>query len=462
VHVKHLIIGAGPTGLGAAYRLNELGEHDWLILDRNDYVGGLAASFKDSAGFTWDIGGHVVFSHYDYFDRLVEKALGDKYLTHKRISKVRMASNWVPYPFQNNIRHLPRELCWECVQGLIPGNRPEADPSNFKEWIERVFGPGIARLFMLPYNFKVWATPPEHMSYQWTGERVSIVDLEQTLKNLILEQKDEAWGPNSMFRFPLHGGTGEIFRRLAQPLEDQILTGREVWKVDAAHKTLLTRQGETITYDHLLTTVPLDQMVGEMLANCPDTVRKAAKQLKHNSVYVAGVGVDGMRQDDTCWMYFPEDHAPFYRLTNFHNYSPNNAAKPGESRAFMAETSFSEHKSEALPGLMDRTVDGLVRTGMMNAEDQGRILSRWEYTADYGYPVPTLGRDKALDTIQPFLESMDIYSRGRFGGWKYEAANMDHSVMQGVEWANRMIRDEAETTYGFNRKGQTLHVRRAA
>ncbi len=462
MHVKHLIIGAGPTGLGAAYRLNELGEHDWLILDRNDYVGGLAASFKDSVGFTWDIGGHVVFSHYDYFDRLVEEALGEDYLTHKRISKVHTASGWVPYPFQNNIRHLPRELCWECVQGLMPGNRPEGDPDNFKEWIERVFGPGIARQFMLPYNFKVWATPPEFMSYQWIGERVSIVDLEQTLKNLILEQKDEEWGPNSMFRFPLRGGTGEIFRRLARPLEDRILLNRRVWSIDAAKRSLRTMQGEIITYDHLLTTMPLDLLLEDMLKDCPDTVRDAGQRLSHNGVHVTGVGVDGMRQDDTCWMYFPENQAPFYRLTNFHNYSPNNAAKPGQSRAFMAETSFSLHKPENTAELMDRTVDGLVRTGMMDAEDQSRILSRWEYTADYGYPVPTLGRDKALDTIQPFLESMDVYSRGRFGGWKYEAANMDHSVMQGVEWANRMIRDDPETTYGFNREGQPLHVRRAA
>ena len=50
--VKYLIIGAGPTGLGAAHRLNELGESDFLVLDANDYAGGLAASFKDEQGFT--------------------------------------------------------------------------------------------------------------------------------------------------------------------------------------------------------------------------------------------------------------------------------------------------------------------------------------------------------------------------------------------------------------------------
>jgi hypothetical protein len=66
---------------------------------------------------------------------------------------------------------------------------------------------------------------------------------------------------------------------------------------------------------------------------------------------------------------------------------------------------------------------------------------------EYAYPVPTLERDQALAVIQPRLEALKIYSRGRFGGWKYEVGNMDHSVMQGVEWAQRMLEAGQETTY---------------
>ena len=76
---KIVILGAGPTGLGAAYRLQELGYRNWAIYERNPYVGGLATSFVDSAGFTYDIGGHVMFSHYKYFDDLVDKLLSDNY-----------------------------------------------------------------------------------------------------------------------------------------------------------------------------------------------------------------------------------------------------------------------------------------------------------------------------------------------------------------------------------------------
>ena len=55
------IVGAGPTGLGAAYRLNELGHKNWAVFEKNGFVGGHAASFVDPEGFTWDVGGHVLF-----------------------------------------------------------------------------------------------------------------------------------------------------------------------------------------------------------------------------------------------------------------------------------------------------------------------------------------------------------------------------------------------------------------
>src|SRR6266480_3186806 len=79
-----VILGAGPTGLGAGYRLAELGHHNWDIYEASDHVGGLAASFRDPEGFIWDQGGHVMFSHYSYFDDLVERMLRGDYDQHMR------------------------------------------------------------------------------------------------------------------------------------------------------------------------------------------------------------------------------------------------------------------------------------------------------------------------------------------------------------------------------------------
>ncbi len=447
---RYLIIGAGPTGLGAARRLKELGMDDYLVLEKDNHAGGLASSFKDDKGFTWDIGGHVVFSHYEYFDDLMDSLLGDERLEHERESWVRSSGTWVPYPFQNNIRYLPREVRWDCVEGLLPGNRETMPPADFGQWIKHIFGAGIARHFMNPYNFKVWATPPELMQFGWIGERVSVVDLKKVLKNIIMEQDDVAWGPNNTFKFPLHGGTGEIFRRMAKRIEKRIEYGQSVVSIDADKKIATTDKGLEVEYDVILNTAPVDILTSRWLTEKDPAMIDAAGRLTHNSVYVAGVGLDikeEKERNSRCWMYYPEADSPFYRVTNFHNYSPNNVARPGEQLAFMCESSFSEHKPENVDELMDRTIEGLVNTTMMDAARKDDICTKWDISVDYGYPVPCLERDGALKVIQPRLEEKDIYSRGRFGGWKYEVSNMDHSVMQGVEWAERMITGAPETTY---------------
>jgi protoporphyrinogen oxidase len=459
MRVKYLIIGAGPTGLGAANRLAELGENDFLVLERHPYAGGLAASFTDPAGFTWDVGGHVVFSHYKAFDRLLDELLGEDVLHHQRESWIRLAGTFVPYPFQNNIRRLPPDLVWECVEGLLAAGRDAAagvhtgPPAHFREWIDRVFGPGIARLFMIPYNFKVWAHPAETMSHRWIGERVSVVDAGRVVKNIIYAADDVAWGPNNTFSFPLRGGTGEIFRRLAARFADRVRLGEPCRRIDAAAKTVLTGSGQTIAYGHLLNTGPLDLLVTEQLAAASPAMHQAAGCLKHSGSVIHGLGFAGAPPDPRCWMYFPESDCPFYRVTNFHNYSPLNTPDPDgmvpRSRALMTETSFSAYKPADPATLTADTLAGLVATSLIAPEDLARHTATWEMRVPYAYPIPCLERDKVLAILQPGLEALGIQSRGRFGGWKYEVGNMDHSLMQGIQWAERLVLGRPETVYSL-------------
>ena len=69
---------------------------------------------------------------------------------------------------------------------------------------------------------------------------------------------------------------------------------------------------------------------------------------------------------------------------------------------------------------------------------ESEIVSRWYHKEKYGYPVPSTNRDAALEAVQPLLEERSIFSRGRFGAWKYEVSNQDHSFMQGVELINAL------------------------
>jgi protoporphyrinogen oxidase len=69
------VIGAGPTGLCAAYRLHELGYTNWELLEGTQEPAGLACTIRDQAGFGWDIGVHCLFSHFSFFDALLDDML---------------------------------------------------------------------------------------------------------------------------------------------------------------------------------------------------------------------------------------------------------------------------------------------------------------------------------------------------------------------------------------------------
>jgi len=440
-----VIIGAGPVGLGAAYRLQELGYSDWAIYERHPYIGGLATSFQDSAGFTYDIGGHVMFSHYPYFDALVDKLLGDDFTNILRESWIWMMDRWVPYPFQNNIRHLPTDALLECLNGLVDVQKLDpGETRNFGEWVDAIFGGGIGRHFMRPYNFKVWAHPLEMMSKAWMAERVSVVDLKRILRNVITQHDEVSWGPNSTFKYPLRGGTGGLYSRFEPYIHDHLSLNRELVEVNVEEKRLRFADGGDETYDVLISAAPLPQLL-RMMRPAPQAALDALTGLHHSSGLVVGVGVARPCPSEKCWIYFPEASAPFYRVTYLSNYSPYIA--PEGHFLLLTETSYSEFKREDKATIVDRVIEGLIATHLLEPEDRERIAATYTIDVDYFYPVPSLTRDTALDVIQPYLLGHDIYSRGRFGAWQYEIGNMDHSVMQGVEVVNHLLLAEPEKTW---------------
>lgn len=444
-----VILGAGPTGLGAARRLTEIGGSDVQVFDENSQAGGLASSFVDQHGFTWDIGGHVQFSHYGYFDELMDELLGDQWLQHQRESWVWMRDRFIPYPLQNNIHLLPRDDFQRCISGLIHTIKQGPPPlENFQDWIEASFGQGLAEVFMLPYNMKVWAHPPASMSYDWVGERVAKVDLTRIISNALDGNEDRAWGPNNRFRFPLSGGTGQIWRTLADRLPKGVFRpNHRCVHVETAKRTVHFADGSHEQYDRLISTIPLDSFIE--LSDLA-SLKPSIAEFRYSTVHVVGIGLKGTpppHLKTKCWMYFPEANCPFYRATVFSNYSPNNVPDSSRFWSLMVEVSESQFKAVDRSRLLDSVMSGLLATRLI--ESPNEIASVWTHSACHGYPTPFLGRDRLVEPILTELEKVQVYSRGRFGGWKYEVSNQDHSLMQGVELINYLAFGTPELTYWF-------------
>jgi protoporphyrinogen oxidase len=274
------------------------------------------------------------------------------------------------------------------------------------------------------------------------GDRVAVVDVGRIEANIGLNRDDVSWGPNATFQFPQQGGTGEIWRRVGGRLEDKISLNRAAVRVDAKKRVVHFADGSSEGYDLLLSSMPLDLLVG-MLSGVEFDLN--IKPLHHSTVTIVGIGIKGQVPESLqtkCWMYFPEDKAPFFRATVFSNYSHYNA--PEGTWSLMTETASSRYVPFPNGDFEQLVIEGAKRTRLIPAD--AKIESVWSFQAGYGYPTPSLGRDAVLERALPALAQHGIYSRGRFGAWKYEVSNQDHTFMQGVEWVNAMLRGEPELT----------------
>ncbi|KAA8642605.1 hypothetical protein EYZ11_011577 [Aspergillus tanneri] len=496
--VDILVIGAGPTGLGAAKRLQQLGSTSWLIVDSNERPGGLASTDVTPEGFLFDVSGLAVFSHYKYFDDCLDEALPQStdWYEHQRVSSVRYQGQWVPYPFQTNIAVLPKDEQVRCLRSLIDAalearTRPATDkPQNFDEWSVRNVGEHLNEIFMRPYNFKAWAIPTtkvghlgdldwkvpmlirHQMDATWVGERVPVPNLKLLMSNVIRNKVTRHWGPNAIFRFPAKGGTGAIWFAVAHTFAKQnkrFGTPGTVTKIDADAKKVHMLDGTVVQYRTLISTMAVDDLA-EFMGDVQ--LQQMCKRLFYSSSNVIGVGIRGHRPGcirDKCWLYFPEDEYPFYRATIFSNYSPFNQPqeqtqlptqqlangqkpvssepKPGPYWSIMVEISESSYKPVNHETILADSIQGLINAELLNPDDE--IVSTYIRRFEHGYPTPSLECNGALTAILPYLQQKDILSRGRFGSWKYEVGNQDHSFMLGVEAVDHVVSGGIELTLSY-------------
>ena len=294
----------------------------------------------------------------------------------------------------------------------------------------------------------MWAYDPGALDVGWMAERVAPVDVRRVVRNLVLRKDDVSWGPNSTFRFPLRGGTGAIWRAIASRLPaDRLHFGRRIAGVDSRDRTIRFEDGETVRYGHLISTMPLDVLL-RSLSDRSDLAPQAARFV-HSSSHIVGIGLEGRTPEPLrtkCWMYFPEPHVPFYRCTVFSNYSPHNVPRPGSTWSLIAEVSESPDKIVDGSRVVNEVVAGLRACHLIG--DADAIVSTWHTRVEYRLPdAVARPRRGAWRPSMPSSDSANIFSRGRFGAWKYEASNQDHSVMQGVEAVEHILHGARERTY---------------
>jgi UDP-galactopyranose mutase len=457
--VSCVIVGAGPTGLSAAYHLGS----DTLLLERNATVGGWCRSIEDQ-GFTFDHAGHIMFSNDPYVLKLYDKLLGANLHWQNREAWVYSKNVFTRYPFQGALYGLPPKVITECIVGAMEARFGTLQPDkacasnvvedccadgtveiangkaaqagevkNFEQFIYKVWGAGIAKHFAIPYNRKLWTVPLSEMETSWLGGRVPLPDLEEIIEGA-LEPVGKPMGPNARFGYPLKGGFQALMSGFLPHIRGKIELNADVVQLLPQEHLIALADGRRFRYDDLISTMPLPELVKLIGDAAPAEVQAAARGLKHISIRCVNIGIGRENITDKHWIYYPEDTI-FHRIFVQGNASPQCNAPGGFG--FTCEISYSPWKPLPVDEdeLIRRCIDDCVRVGMINPDD--KILAANAVDMPYAYVVYDHARATNVETVKNWLAQYDITLAGRYSEWEYY--NSDHAFLAGKKAAEKIL-----------------------
>jgi UDP-galactopyranose mutase len=473
-----VIIGAGPTGLSAAYHLGR----DAVLVEQADQVGGWCRSIEDN-GFTFDMAGHIMFSNDPYVHEMYRMLLGDNVHWQDREAWVYSKEVYTRYPFQGALYGLPSDVIKECIVGAIEARfgslnakKPAADngtngdytgperrgmfeplmkpngsrkprmytgterrfsahkgsPRNFEEFIYKVWGAGIAKHFAIPYNQKLWAVPLSEMETSWLGGRVPLPNLEEMIEGA-LSPSPKPMGPNARFGYPLRGGFQALMNGFLPHLTGELRLETKVTAVSPSRHRVTLSDGTVLPYEYLISTMPLPTLVRVIGSEAPADVRKAAADLRHVSVRCVNIGVGRENLTEKHWIYYPEDTV-FHRIFVQGNASPY--CNPPGGFGFTCEITYSDAKPLPCDGdaLIQRCILDCHRVGFFSPGDPIWAVNQVDMPVAYVVYDHDRGANVAL--IREWLSNQDIVLAGRYAEWEYY--NSDHAFIAGKKAAEEV------------------------
>jgi protoporphyrinogen oxidase len=422
-----VILGGGLTGISTAYHLRR----PWLLLEKEARLGGHART-DETRGFYFDKTGHWLHLRDPYTKALVAELLPNQLVPVARKARIFSHGVLTRFPFQANLYGLPPEVISEC---LIEFVRAHADPAsrepprNFEDFCHKKFGRGISRHFMIPYNQKLWGVHPREITAEWCSRFVPIPKLEDVIKGAVGDVPPEL-GYNIQFLYPEKGGIETLTRALTARLSGGDIHGSTpVEKVDLQARTV-SFGGQAVPFRAVVATIPLPELIAR-LADCPRDIEDAAAKLRCTPVRYLNVATKTSPNADFHWIYVPEEKYPFYRVGIYTNAVPA-MAPPGHGSLYveLSDRGPRPRVDDILPDV----AQALAAAGAINSADD--VLFAELKELQYAYVVFDDNYYSCVDKLTKYLESNDVFPRGRYGSWIYNA--MEDSILAGREVAERL------------------------
>ncbi len=424
------VLGAGPAGIGAAYRL-AISNRRVVVLERAERVGGAAGSFE-VAGTRVDYGSHRLHPSTDpAILSELRRVLGSDLQARRRNGRIRLLGRWIAFPLRPDdlVRRLPATFAARAAWDAAVAGTRRARRDTFADVLLAQLGPTLCEHFYFPYARKLWGREPQQLSGVQARRRVAADSPGKLLRRLT-----PGAARRHVFFYPRRG-YGQLWEGLAEATvsaggEVQLNNAAETVRIGGDGIEVVTSAGRTVRAEMAWSTLPLTVLTRILEPVPPAEVQAAAKRLRFRAMVLVYLVLDTDRYSPYDAHYFPGPETPVTRVSEPKNYR-DSLDDPAGRTVLCAEIPCSPE--DEIWSAPDARLAEIVRHALKEADltdpHPRQVVSRRLQRA---YPIYDLGYDKAFEVLDGWVTAASrLLSFGRQGLFTHD--NSHHALS--MAWA---------------------------
>jgi protoporphyrinogen oxidase len=434
------ILGAGPAGLGAAYRFARRGGFPVTVLERQQSVGGNAGSF-DLAGLRVDYGSHRL--HPACAPEIladIQSLLKEDLLDRPRHGRMRIRGRWVHFPLKplDLAANLPPSFTFGVLRdtlGKLAGGKRE---ETFEGLLRRGLGRTICEDFYFPLAKKIWGADPSELDAEQARRRVAAGSIGKMVRKVLHAVPGFQPKGAGRFYYPRRG-FGQISdayycAALKAGARIHLNTPVTAIELDARGRAAAVRfeqggQQQRIAAKLVLSTIPISALARMVTGEtgqraAPEHVIEAARSLKFRAMILVYLVLETERFTEFDAHYLPDPAVAITRLSEPKNYGL--AALPGKT-VLCAELPCAV--TDAVWKASDEELGELVRDALGKAglPVRAKVLEVTARRLPQAYPIYTRDYRRHFDAISNWIDGIDgLVTFGRQGLFAHD--NTHHTL----------------------------------
>jgi len=443
-----IILGAGPSGMAAAFELHRAGK-SFMVIEKTDQVGGLAKTLQYGE-FRTDIGPHRFFSQNEYLYHFIEDLLGKHWIKVDRLTRFYIDGKFFLYPIElknallNIGSYKALKLLYDYISQRIRRiYYLKREPVSFEEKVIWDFGRSLAELNMINYTEKIWGLPCSEISPDWSKQRIKGLSVMEMIKKAFIKSKD---GPKTLidqFYYP-DSGTSLLYEKIKERISGDGVIRLNSCPAKITHlndkivEVIADIAGnkKTLKPEYVISSIPITELINLLQPKAPREVLQAVRNLKFRSHVSLFMTVNKPSVFADQWLYFPDKEIPFGRIMEPKNFSKKMA--PKDKTSLLVEFFCWENDRIWNAGkeqLFELCIEWLEKLEFISKKE---IMECFIHKEKYAYPLYHLQYKEHLAKIKDYLKQFkNLQIIGRAGTFRYN--NQDHALEMGIMAARSVI-----------------------